>query len=204
MISILCVIIGYCFGNIQTAYFVGKLFHVDIRTKGSGNLGTTNALRVLGKKAGLMTLLGDMAKAIVAFLLCKAIFGDPLYGTFAGLGVVIGHDFPVALGFKGGKGIASMIGMFICVSLNYGPVMIPICLCWSLPWLITGYVSLGSLMFCLSIPVVLKFIIHAPNTVVLIGLALSLLAAYQHRLNIKRLLNGTENRLFGKKKEKTT
>ena len=100
IIRILCIVIGYCFGLIQTAYIYGKLHGIDIREYGSGNSGTTNALRVLGKKAGLVVFLGDLLKAVAACVLARVIgtlfFPDILYPMilWSGLGVVIGHNFP--------------------------------------------------------------------------------------------------------------
>lgn len=204
MMRIVCILIGYFIGCIQTAYVVGLMFHVDIRKHGSGNLGTTNALRVLGKKAGLITFLGDICKAILGYLLCRSCFVDfPLAGLYGCVGVVLGHDFPFYLKFKGGKGIAAMIGTMLSVAFTMGWEVVPICAVLGIPWLATGYVSLASLWFCLSIPIAL-LVIGAGTEAVLVGLGLSLLATYQHRENIKRLKNGTENRLFGKKKTRET
>ena len=117
MIRLICVAIGYVFGLFQTSYIYGKMHGIDIRTQGSGNAGTTNALRVLGKKAGAITFLGDALKCVAAVLLVQALFGAshgdirPLLALYAGAGVILGHNFPFYLGFKGGKGIAASAGM---------------------------------------------------------------------------------------------
>ena len=199
MIRILCLLIGYCFGCLQTAYLAGRVFHVDLRTKGSGNLGFTNTLRVLGKKAGLIVFLIDMAKATAAFFLCRALFPDlPLAGFYGGFGAVLGHDFPFYLKFKGGKGISSMIGTIVGIGFTMYPLVVPICAACGILPLISRYISIGSLCFCVSIPLAL-LVSHAPTEAVVLGLVMSLLAIYKHKENIKRLATGTENRL-GKKK----
>ena len=122
MERILCLLTGYVFGLFQTGYLYGKMHHIDIRQYGSGNSGTTNALRVMGKKAGLLVFMGDFLKTVFACLLVRLVMkGDPsvdLYVLYAGLGVVLGHNFPFYLHFKGGKGIASMAG--ILVSMDPG------------------------------------------------------------------------------------
>ena len=122
MERVISVVIGYAFGIIQSAFLIGKLTKgVDIRKFGSGNLGSTNALRVLGKKAGLITILCDISKSMLAFILCTLLFKDMIFGMYACLGVILGHNFPFYLKFKGGKGVASMIGMMFCVSY-YDPM----------------------------------------------------------------------------------
>ena len=147
MERILCLLTGYVFGLFQTGYLYGKMHHIDIRQYGSGNSGTTNALRVMGKKAGLLVFMGDFLKTVFACLLVRLVMkGDPsvdLYVLYAGLGVVLGHNFPFYLHFKGGKGIASMAGILVsmdwrvtlvCASLFLGAVIL------------TRYVSLGSIL----------------------------------------------------------
>ena len=117
MERIICLAIGYVFGLFQTGYIYGKLHNVDIRTMGSGNAGTTNGLRTMGFKAGAITFLGDAFKCIFAVLAVKLIFGEahadilPLLAMYAGMGAVLGHNFPFYLKFKGGKGIAATAGL---------------------------------------------------------------------------------------------
>lgn len=111
MERIVCVLIGYVFGLIQTGYLYGKTQHVDIRKQGSGNAGTTNALRTLGWKAGAVTFLGDCFKCVAAVVLVYFLFGRtdpemfPVYAMYAGMGAVMGHNYPFYMNFKGGKGI---------------------------------------------------------------------------------------------------
>ena len=121
MERIICLAIGYLFGMFQTSYIIGKIHHMDIRQYGSGNAGTTNALRTLGKKAGAMTLIGDMLKCVIAILIVDAVFENryqeilPLLGMYTAAGCVLGHNFPFYLGFRGGKGIAASAGMLLAM-----------------------------------------------------------------------------------------
>ena len=125
MFRLICILIGYCIGCIESAHVVGKLWRVDLRQHGSGNLGTTNALRVLGKKAGAMVFIGDILKSVIAFLICRAIFKDnaTVAGLFGSVGAVLGHNYPFYLNFKGGKGIAVMIGMTAALAFTTNPLL---------------------------------------------------------------------------------
>lgn len=214
MERIICVAIGYIFGLFQTGYIYGKLHHVDIRTMGSGNAGTTNALRTMGWKAGAITFLGDAFKCIFAVLTVKCIFGSshaeilPLLAMYAGMGAVLGHNFPFYMKFKGGKGIAATAGL-LASTLHIGLVFVCL-LAFAVPVLITRYVSVGSLV------VVTTYLLcvigygqmggfgvsqAVLNEMYIIAAVLMFLAFYRHRANIKRLMNGTENKIgAGKKK----
>ena len=201
MERILCLLTGYVFGLFQTGYLYGKMHHIDIRQYGSGNSGTTNALRVMGKKAGLLVFMGDFLKTVSACLLVRLVMkGDPsvdLYVLYAGLGVVLGHNFPFYLHFKGGKGIASMAGILV-----------------SMDWRVT--LVCASLFLGAVILVVTAFFIQ----MVFFGLrgdyavaegdrmeffavagVLMVMAIWRHRANIRRLLKGTENKLWGNKEK---
>ena len=215
MERLLCVVIGYLFGLIQTGYIYGKIKNIDIRKHGSGNAGTTNALRTLGWKAGVITFIGDCLKCVLAVTVVQFLFlQDPcqlLYSMYAGLGAVLGHNFPFYLKFKGGKGIASTAGLILAVDpmmfLIVAAVFIGIVL-------ITQYVSLASIviMILFVVMVVVKGesgMLFLPNVdrylyeYYTIAIVLALLAIWRHRANIKRLLSGTENktdvRKIGKK-----
>ncbi len=202
MFRVICILLGYGIGCLQSAYLVGRISNVDLRQYGSGNLGTTNALRVLGKKAGAITFVCDILKSVVGFLLCKMLFKEiELAGLYGCVGVILGHDFPFYLNFKGGKGIACMIGLVLCLSMTT----------WYLPTFAFGigiiciaatrYVSLGSMSFAVMIPIVL-FKVGFPLEGTLIAISLAALALYQHRANIARLLAGNENKLGAKKVER--
>lgn len=194
---ILCLIFGYVMGCFSTAYFVGRINRVDIRKYGSGNMGTTNALRTLGAKAGAITLIGDVLKAVIAILLVKFVFfpGDvklDLLSIYTGLGVVIGHNYPFWLKFKGGKGMAATGG----VMASLDPMIIPIGLpLFVLAILITKYVSVGSLVIAVLFPIWIA--IRHPGDLHMLAVALVFmaLAILKHRTNIKRILNGTESKI---------
>ncbi len=194
---ILCLIFGYLMGCFSTAYFVGKINKVDIRKYGSGNMGTTNALRTLGAKAGAITLIGDVIKAVIAILLVKFIIfpgneNIDLLSIYTGLGVVIGHNYPFWLNFKGGKGMAATGG----VMASLDPLIIPIGLpLFVLSILITKYVSVGSLVVAVLFPIWIAFRHPGDIHMLVVALLFMALAFIKHRSNIKRLLNGTENKI---------
>ncbi len=217
----ICIIIGYAFGLFQTSYIYGRLNHVDIRNYGSGNAGTTNAMRVLGKKAGIITYIGDMLKGVLAGvlvrLLCAYIFdigtGDAYSSMemilimYTGIGVVLGHNYPFYMNFKGGKGIAASSG--VVISLFFWPIIIIDLCTFIFVVYFSKYVSLGSI--CLVLMHLVLTIafgltgyldINGKNyifeffflTVIFVGIAI-----FKHRGNIKRLINGTERRIGEKK-----
>ena len=153
MERIICLVIGYACGLLQSGYLVGKMHHIDIRKAGSGNSGSTNALRVMGLKAGLMTFAGDVLKCFAAVLIVRAIYHGsnilPLLMMYAGAGVTLGHNVPFYMNFKGGKGIAVMAALVVsnCFwHLPYSSILFFVTLAFFLvPVLVTRYVSLGSL-----------------------------------------------------------
>ena len=216
MERIICVCIGYAFGLLQTGYIYGKIHHVDIRKQGSGNAGTTNALRTLGWKAGVVTLLGDAFKCVFAVVAVHLIYKSshaqilPLLSMYAGMGAVLGHNYPFYMKFKGGKGIAATAGLLLSTTT---PVMVLICLAAFVGLVAaTRYVSVGSLVV---VVIYLLEIIYQGQTGVykmadhylyeMYGIAafLMILAFFKHRENIKRLLKGTENKIsVGKIKSK--
>ncbi|MCQ2495175.1 MAG: glycerol-3-phosphate 1-O-acyltransferase PlsY [Lachnospiraceae bacterium] len=197
---IICIVMGYLFGSFSTAYIIGKFNKVDIREYGSGNAGTTNAFRTLGKKAGILTFLGDFLKALlVVFLVKFLIFRDVEYlkllELVCGFGCVLGHNFPVWLHFHGGKGIAVTGGVFVAVDPWILPVGIPV---FAILVLATKYVSLGSLAISVLFPIWIAIRFRGvPCYTAVVGVAcLYMISAFfQHRQNIKRLLNGTENKI---------
>lgn len=214
MERIICILIGYVFGLFQTGYIYGKLHHMDIRKQGSGNAGTTNALRTMGWKAGVITLLGDCFKCVFAIVTVHIIFGDshadilPLLSMYAGMGAILGHNFPFYMNFKGGKGIAATAGLLLSTTNWY---MVLICLVAFLAIVgITRYVSVGSLVVVVIYFLEILYLgqsgtlgmeVRYVHELYGIVIFLTLLAFYKHRANIKRLLSGTENKLsVGKSK----
>ena len=214
MERIVCILIGYIFGLFQTGYLYGRMNHVDIRKMGSGNAGSTNALRTLGVKAGVCTFLGDSFKCIFAVLAVRLIFGGnygeilPLLSIYAGLGAVLGHNFPFYLGFKGGKGIAAMAGLLAALT-NLWITLIALVVFVTIV-AVTKYVSVGSsavvLIFFAGVVFRGQTGSYGMESVYLYEMYavagfLALLAIWKHRANIQRLMNGTENKIsFGKKK----
>ncbi len=215
MIRIVCILIGYAFGLFQTAYIYGKIKGIDIRKYGSGNAGTTNTLRVLGPKAGIIVLIGDMIKCILAVLFTTLLFGkshsDIIYllKIYTALGAVIGHDFPFYLNFKGGKGIASTSGLLIAFHWSFIPMFLIMFLA---PFLTTHYVSLGSLMIYVGF--LIELVIEGQNGVFemsqghliemyVIALIMAALAFWQHRANIVKLVKHTERKTYIFKKNES-
>ena len=151
MERILCVLIGYICGLFQTSYLYGKAHGIDIRNYGSGNAGTTNALRTLGAKAGAITLLGDCFKCVIAVVIVHLIFGKShpemirLLGMYAAAGTILGHNFPFYLNFKGGKGIAATAGLLLSFDLRL-TLVVP-CSIFPYPLCITG-ISAGLCGIC--------------------------------------------------------
>lgn len=216
MERVICLVIGYICGLFQTGYLYGRLNHIDIRKYGSGNAGTTNAMRTLGKKAGVITYAGDTLKAIVSAVIIYFVFGrnnpdmEFLYVLYGGLGVVLGHNFPCYLNFKGGKGIAATSG----VALSLMPYNLALAVLGGATFagvtIITKYVSLGSLTFiglffiefvifgqCGFFPVADSVL----NEAYIIVFIITALAFIRHRANIMRLLHGSERKIGQKKEE---
>ena len=196
MYRVISIVLGYFIGCFQTAFILGKTKeHIDIREYGSGNSGTTNAIRVMGWKMGILTFFGDFLKALIAVLVATHYFQNPIAGLYAGIGVVVGHDWPVFLKFKGGKGIASTIGLLYGIDWRVG-LIVTIIMASIIG--ISKYVSLGSVFMAISIPILL-FIFVGRMEFVIGGALLTAIALYRHKSNIGRLLSGTENKLGHKK-----
>ena len=198
---IIIAVVAYLLGNISTSYIVAKrIAGVDIRTQGSGNAGSTNVLRTLGKRAGAMTFLGDVLKGVMAVLIsefaARLVGIDTLLaGYLAVICVVAGHNWPAVLGFRGGKGVATSLGAMLAVN----PVITLMCLAvFILVVAITKYVSLGSVVGIGCSPIFMIMVKNKAGLIVALFLTASLI--YNHRANIKRLLNGTERKI-GQKKE---
>ena len=189
-----CIAIGYVCGLFQTAYILGKIYHIDIRKQGSGNLGSTNVLRTLGKKAGALNLLCDCLKCIVAILIVRAVFADsygdilPLLSLYAAAGCILGHNFPFYLNFKGGKGFASFLGMSLGIHWKY---FIVIGICIILITLITKYIVLATMATVISYPVFIAFDTNNWIIVTMVAL-LSGIIIIKHYKNLIRIAIGEE------------
>lgn len=192
---VLTLVFSYLLGSIPVGYLVARYGKgIDIRRVGSGNIGTTNVIRVLGRFPGTLVFLGDFAKGLLAVLLGFAVGGEPL-ALLSGLAVVAGHNWSLFLGFKGGRGVATSAGVVLI--LNCWALLIA-GLVWLVTVILSRYVSLGSLLAAISVPAAF-LVLRLPLSYFFFGLALAFLIIYGHRPNIARLLKREESRL-GKRK----
>ena len=214
MERLICIAIGYVFGLFQTSYIYGKMHGIDIREPGSGNAGTTNTLRVLGTKAGLIVFAGDVLKCMIAVWITTLIFkgshADEIYllKLYTAAGAILGHNYPFYLKFKGGKGIAATAGLI----LAFHPYFIPVgFVLFFGVFLTTHYVSLGSLLIYVGLMTEMVicgqtglFGATQPvlNEMYAVTAFLTILAFYKHKENIKRLLHGNERKTYLFKKNK--
>ena len=194
------VLASYLLGSCNFAIILsGKLYKEDIRTYGSGNAGMTNMLRTYGKKAAALTLLADALKAVVSILIGRLIWG--IVGAYvAGLSCMIGHVFPAFYKFKGGKGVVVAAVTIFMTNWKVGLILI---LFFVILVAGTKYISLGSVMCALLYPLILpRMLGNAPQITILFSFGLMLIVVLKHTSNIKRLLNGTENKISFTKKDK--
>ncbi len=210
--NVIMAIIAYCIGSVNFSIIISKkMAGFDVREKGSGNAGTTNMLRSVGKKAAAITLVCDILKGIVAIIISIIIghivkeANKELLLQIAGVSVVLGHTFPIFFGFKGGKGVATSLGILLMSNWKIGLI----CLVFALVLMIlTRMVSLGSCAAAVLFPVLTLFINDSytvltdgktGNVYFIYSVILAVIVLYNHRSNIKRLLNGTENKVSFKK-----
>ncbi|MDL2233780.1 glycerol-3-phosphate 1-O-acyltransferase PlsY [Ruminococcaceae bacterium OttesenSCG-928-L11] len=201
-------VISYLLGSLNTAIILSKTVEKDdVRKHGSGNAGMTNILRTYGKKHAVITACGDLLKAVVAVLIARVIFRYSGYiesyaGYVAGLFVMLGHLFPLYFGFKGGKGVVTMLGVIMMVN----PIVFLILCAVFIPLVfITRIVSIGSILGAIAYPILTLVVRMIQGRPVIFETSCALITCFVllfvHRGNIKRLLNGTENRFGGKPKK---
>ena len=209
MTLLFVVLTAYLLGSIPTSVWVGRYFKgIDIREHGSKNAGATNTFRILGKRYGWLVLFTDIAKGTTAaclpFFLSQEVFSGYkdeflILQLVGGVSAVFGHVFPVFAQFRGGKGVATSLGIVIGIN----PPAAAVCLAlFLLVFLTTRYVSLGAMISSLCFPIVSYFLIHNDTRIMIIfSIVLCTLVVWAHRMNIQRLINGTENRmnLFARK-----
>lgn len=201
-------IVAYLIGSISFSVIISKkMAGFDVREKGSGNAGATNMLRSVGKKAAILTLLGDALKGVVAILFAIIVGAiaksadKSLLVQIAGILVVVGHTFPIFFGFKGGKGVATSLGVLLMTNWKIGLI----CLVFALVLMaVTRMVSLGSIGAAVLFPVLVLFIhtnftISEGSSYFVYSVILAAIVIFNHRANIQRILNGTENKLSFKK-----
>lgn len=203
---LISIMLGYAFGCFQTAYIIGRLNHIDIREHGSGNAGTTNTLRTLGKWPAFLTFLGDALKGMFAVWIVRYFIApiEPavnplLLCLITGFFAVLGHNFPFYLNFKGGKGIATTAAVTMAIDWRMGLISLILFIGFCI---MTRYVSVASIVLVTAFPISLFFFHkgeHNFGEMLAVALCYTALAIYRHRANIVRLMNGTENRLGGNK-----
>jgi len=200
---VICLIIGYLFGCIQTGYIYGKLHGIDIRKHGSGNAGTTNVLRTLGKKAGYITYAGDVIKGLAAVYFVRYILfagsgiDMALLTMYTGFGVVLGHNYPFYLNFKGGKGIAVTSAVMFAFDWRFALIAL---ICFAVAFYTTRYVSVGSLIVSALFPVCTLIFYFGQWHLFILSFVFCAMAWWRHKANIVRLIHGTENKFEKKKK----
>ena len=204
LIFVACLAASYCLGSIPAAYIAGKSRGIDLRKHGSGNLGATNVMRVLGTKVGLLVFAFDMAKGAAPVVLFPRLvpsstlpFGNPVwFAILCGAAAIAGHTRPVFLGFgKGGKGVATAAGVFVALA----PVQTLLALVvFAVVLLSSGYVSLGSLTSATILPLLLAITVGVRSPVFMVSVVIALFVFWTHRANIVRLRKGEEHR-FGKR-----
>jgi acyl phosphate:glycerol-3-phosphate acyltransferase len=194
--KIMLVVCSYLMGSISFAYLFAKGFRgIDIRTVGSGNPGATNVARLMGLKAALVVLLLDALKGWIVAVTVPRLVADPGFVLLCGLAVIAGHNWPVFLSFRGGKGVATTLGFFL--GFAFLPTIGVVAFVAAVIYL-TRYVSLGSIVGSIAIPV-LMVLSPELRSYVLYGLLICVVILWRHGSNIKRLLQGTESRLEKKR-----
>lgn len=208
VLTIILAIVCYLIGSINSSILISKIVSgKDIRESGSGNAGATNMLRTMGKKYAIITLVIDILKGVAAIILAKLAIRFGVMDTvtyIAGVAVVLGHNFPVFFGFRGGKGVATSLGVVLMLDWKIGLIVLIIALTIMA---ITRYVSLGSVMAAVVFIAVQTAVMLVTNTFDIIRficvMALGVLLIIRHRSNILRLIRGEENKLGSKKKEES-
>jgi glycerol-3-phosphate acyltransferase PlsY len=191
VIGLLSVVIAYLLGSVPFGYIIVRyLTGVDIRAAGSGNIGATNVLRTTGRAAGVLTLVLDFAKGYLAVLLASHLTaGDPVWTSLSAVAVLLGHAYPVFLGFKGGKAVASTLGAFLFLTPS---AIAAVTLVFVVAVFFTRYISLGSILAAGLFPLAVWLIAHPPFPVIFASLFAGIFIVYRHRENIQRLHEGSE------------
>ncbi len=197
--NVIALVVSYLVGSVNFSIVFSKLLlKQDIRTKGSGNAGFTNTLRNYGKVYGAAVFLCDILKTVAVILAARFIFKERIAEYCAAVGVILGHNFPVFFGFKGGKGVLTTISSLVMLAPKIGIPLIPVAVAIMI---ITGYVSVGSIVIFLYFPISVLLFYSGPEKerFVMLGVFSCILGLYRHKDNIKRLIKGEEN-CFKKKK----
>jgi len=207
-INVILLVIAYLIGSIPTAVWLSKsVYGTDIREYGSGNAGATNTFRVLGKKAGAFVMLCDILKGFVAVKLAYFSGLQPHHESFVnlqvmlGLVAVVGHIFPIYVGFRGGKGIATLFGMILAIQYQVAFSLIGV---FALMLFLTRYVSLSSITASIAFPILIIFIYNEPEmSYKIFAISTAVLVVLTHHKNIERLIGGNESKIKFNKKDKS-
>jgi glycerol-3-phosphate acyltransferase PlsY len=197
---VITAVVGYLLGSLNTSLLVGRVYGVDVRQHGSGNAGTTNTLRVLGKSAALLVLAGDILKGVISCLAGFYLTGGDSGVIAAGTAAIIGHNWPLYFGFKGGKGVLTSAAVIFMMDWRIGLIVLGI---FALVVAITRYVSLGSVVGAALFPVIAVLLGKEP-VFSIFAAVIALMIILRHRSNIDRLLKGTESKLGAKKSQQPT
>ena len=189
---VLIILLAYFLGNISPSIILGRIHGIDIKKEGSGNAGSTNALRVMGKKAGLITLVVDILKGFIAVEIGTAVAGKEV-GYVCALAAFLGHIWPALYHFKGGKGIAVAFGALLGVNWMIGISCLGVVI---VAVLLTRMVSLGSVIAALAFPI---FAYMWERDFLIVGIPMACISLFAHRANIKRIIKGEENKISFKK-----
>ena len=191
LIDISLIIFAYLIGSIPVGVILGRLKGVDPRKTGSGNIGATNVMRSAGKKLGIITLVCDAAKGLIPVVLATALGAQEYVIAIVGFVVFLGHVFPIFLKFRGGKGVATALGVYLAVRPT---VIIGAFVVFVIVFAIWRYVSLASLIGAIVVPIGL-YLVRAPYQFVIMAVLIALVVILRHKDNISRLIKGTENKL---------
>ncbi len=187
----LLIILAYLIGSIPVGVILGKMKGIDPRKTGSGNIGATNVMRAGGKKLGIITLLGDAAKGFIPVAAAAALDADVLVVAIVGLAAFLGHVFPVFLRFKGGKGVATALGVYIAIRPL---VILGAFIVFVIVFLVWRYISLASIVGAIIVPIGL-YLVKAPREFIVMAGLIGIVVIIRHRENISRIIKGTENKL---------
>ena len=190
IILTILLVTAYLLGSIPTGLLLGKAYGIDVRNEGSGNIGATNLYRTVGRKVGIITLIGDCLKGVipVAVVKCSSMPGE--YAAWVGLAAFCGHVFSIFLKFKGGKGVATALGVFLALAPLAVGIAVAVFVVLMAVW---RYVSLGSIVAAAIMPVAVA-LLHGSRDLIGVTVLIALIVVIKHHTNIKRLFDGNENR----------
>ncbi|ONI44187.1 acyl-phosphate glycerol 3-phosphate acyltransferase [Candidatus Epulonipiscioides gigas] len=202
MYRVIMLVVGYLLGSIQSAIIYSKYIKgTDIRKQGSGNAGSTNVIRIYGKKAGISVFICDILKAVIAVVIAKVIYVDHqiIAALYAAIGAIIGHSYPLYFGFKGGKGVAVTVGAIYIIDFRIGIISTIV---FYISLKLTKIVSLSSMLLTSSVPICL-YIFYRDRSftteAVILGCVIAVITIFRHHSNIRRIINGTEAKVGNNK-----